>query len=95
MKKRKVFKKKKTGIIKSVMPTRYGFYILFGYNQQTGFLYPLYNTWINGAYFPAGMNIQRGPFFGGIDLYQLAGKDVAAIWQGPPTNTLTIQGFYQ
>lgn len=81
--------------MKFVMPTRYGFYILFGYNQQTGFLYPLYNTWINGVYFPAGMNIQHGPAFGGLDLYQLAGKDVAAIWIGPPTNTLTIQGFYQ
>ena len=75
------------------MPLRYGFYTIFGYNQQTGFLYPLFNTWINGFFYPAGININRGPAFGGLDLYVLAGKDVAAVLNGD-TNTFTIYGFY-
>ena len=75
------------------MPTRYGFYTVFGYNQQTTFLYPLFNTWINRAYFPAGMNIPRGLSFGGLDLYTLIGKDVAATWDDH-NRTLTIYGFY-
>lgn len=84
---------RKNAILRKVMVNRYGFYNLFGYNQQTNFLYPLYNTWINGIYYPAGMGIQRGPSFGGLDLYNLSGRDVAASWN---TNavSLTIHGFY-
>ncbi len=77
------------------MVNRYTFYQLFGYNQQTGYLYPLFNTWINGAYYERYLNIPRGLSFGGLDLYALIGHDIAATWNSPATpNAVTIAGFY-
>lgn len=93
MAKNKRGKKKKAGIMDTDMVNRYTFSSVFGYNQQTGFLFPLFNTWINGAYFIQYSNIPKGASFGGIDLYGLVGKDVAGTWN-TQTRTLTIVGFY-
>lgn len=74
------------------MVNRYKFHSLFASNPTTGLLYPLYNTWINNVYYPAYLTIPKGYSFGGLDLYSLAGREIAAILN--PDNSLTISGFY-
>lgn len=77
------------------MVNRYGFYVVFGYNQTTGMLYPLINVWINNLYYQAGISIPMGNTFGGLDLYGFKGRDVAGIWNQTTTPPfLTIVGFY-
>ena len=74
------------------MVNRYGFNQLFGTNAQ-GFIFPLFNTWINEAYYAPYVNIPRGLAFGGVDLYAVQGRDVAAIWDSA-LNRITISGFF-
>ena len=75
------------------MPSRWGFNQIFGYNRLTGYLYPLFNTTINGVFYMGNSNIPKGLSFGGLDLYALIGHDVAGTWD---TNgrVMTIVGFY-
>lgn len=79
---------------------RYGFYTIFRLDSVTNLLYTLYNTNINGLYYPSNTAIPRGTSFGGLDLYNYMGRDVAGNWnQTPPLSSLfppslTIIGFY-
>lgn len=78
---------------------RYAFYALFRFDPNTNLLYTLYNTSINGLYYPAGTAIPRGLSFGGLDLYSYIGRDVAGNFSPSPIpgvlpQTLTIVGFY-
>lgn len=83
---------------------RYNFYTVFSIDPTSLLLQTIYPTYINGLFYPKGTTIPRGLSFGGLNLYNYAGRDVAATWtpnallQGtlssifPPT--LTIVGFY-
>ena len=79
---------------------RYSFYTVFRLDFNTKLLYTIYPTSINGLYYAAGTPITPGLSFGGLNLYNYLGRDVAANWTPNsllPTvlpKTLTIVGFY-
>lgn len=93
MDKRKTRQKRKAGIIKLPMMNRYGFYTIFQINPQTGLLYPLVNVSINNLNYPAFRPIPQGFSFGGLNLYNYQGRDIAGTWDNN-SHTLTILGFY-
>lgn len=74
------------------MINRYLFYNIFGKNPDTGDIYPLFNMRINGLSYLARYSIQRGPSFGGIDIYKLEGRDLSGTWDAD-TKVLTIVGI--
>ncbi len=78
---------------------RYGFYTIFRLDPNTNLLHTLFNTYINGLYYPINTVIPRGSSFGGLDLYNYIGRDVAGNWNPNPLPnilppSLTIIGFY-
>ncbi len=79
------------------MPTpevsRYSFYQVFTYNQITGSIFPKVNVRINGVGFTNNVIVPKGPTFGGLDLYQYMGRDMAGIWNDQ-LKELVIVGFY-
>lgn len=92
MKKRKVNKKKKAGIMKADMPIRYPFYNIFGVNPQGG-IYPLYTTVINGQLYAQYYTIPRGLSFGGLDIYALQGRDFVGTWN-QTARILTLTAYF-
>lgn len=72
---------------------RYRFFDVFQTSQQTGLFFPTVNIVINNLRYPAYYNIPRGISFGGLDLYNYSGRDIAGTFD-PNTRTLTIVGFY-
>jgi hypothetical protein len=75
------------------MPVRYTFSAIFGINTETHDIFPLYNTIVNGQYFQRNISISRGLSFGGVDLYQLIGRDFGGYWNST-TQTLTLVALY-
>jgi hypothetical protein len=86
------FGDKKNNDILNIGMSRYNFYNIFGINPQTGDIYPLFNTRINGAFFQQYYSIPKGPSFGGIDIYRLIGRDFTGTWD-TTTKVLTIIGI--
>jgi hypothetical protein len=72
---------------------RYNFYSIFGINPNTRGIYPLYNMFINGQYFPRNISIQRGLSFGGINIYQFIGRDFGGTWN-QTTQILNLTTVY-
>ena len=75
------------------MPVRYSFYNIFGKNPSTQNIFPLFNMRINGQTFLKLYSIPRGLSFGGIDIYQLEGRDFSGTWDAT-SQILTITGIY-
>lgn len=72
---------------------RYRFDTIFNYNPQTGVITPRFNVLINGVPFNRGVAIYRDTSFGGLNLFNYIGRDIAGTWSAS-TGTLTILGFY-
>lgn len=72
---------------------RYGFYNIFNYNPQTGQITPLYNVKINNLIYQQNIPIFNPGNFGGLNLYNYFGRDIAGRWEAG-TATLDILGFY-
>jgi len=72
---------------------RYRFFDAFATSTVSGLLYPRINIVINGLRFPIYYNIPRGISFGGLDLYNYVGRDIAGTFDSI-SNTLTMSGFY-
>jgi len=72
---------------------RYQFFTVFNTSTVNGLLYPRVNVIINNLRYPAYYNIPRGISFGGLDLYNYVGRDIAGTFD-PTTSTLTMVGFY-
>lgn len=85
-------RKKKRDRIKRSM-NRYLFYNIFQINPQTGDIYPLYNIIVNGQFFQQYYSIPRGQSFGGVDIYQLVGREFGGTWNAT-TNTITLTTLY-
>ena len=92
MKKPQSSKKKKAGIINSIMG-RYRFDTIFTVDSVAGVITPNFNVIINNVPFNQGFPIMRFTSFGGLNLFNYVGRDIAGTWN-PTTRTLTIQGFY-
>lgn len=75
------------------MIKRYRFDVIFYYNSLLGIITPKYNVVINGVPFNKGVSIYRSTSFGGLNLFNYIGKDIAGTWNAG-TRTLTILGFY-
>jgi len=86
-------RKKKNSRMTLGMPVRYTFSAIFGINTVTHDIFPLYNTIVNGQYFQQNVSIPRGLSFGGVDIYQLIGRDFGGYWN-PTTQTLTLVTLY-
>lgn len=71
---------------------RYSFQNIFGINPTTNDIYPLFNTRINGMYYPQYISIHRGLGFGGIDIYRLIGRSFSGTWDSE-NKILTIVGI--
>ena len=74
------------------MLNSYNFNNIFATNSQTQDIFPLYNIKINGVLYLRYYSIPKGPSFGGIDLYQLVGRDFSGSWDDA-SQTLTIVGI--
>jgi len=72
---------------------RYRFDNIFNYNAVTGVIIPNFNVIINNVPFNQGSAITRFTSFGGLNLFNYVGRDIAGTWN-PVTRTLTVQGFY-
>lgn len=72
---------------------RYKFDTIFTYNPLLGIITPKFNVLINGVPFNRGVSIYRSTSFGGLNLFNYIGRDIAGIWNAG-TQTLTISGFY-
>lgn len=72
---------------------RYRFDAIFDYNSLLGIITPRFNVVVNGAPFNRGVPIYRSTSFGGLNLFNYIGRDVAGTWNAG-THTLTILGFY-
>ena len=72
---------------------RYKFFDIFYTISGTAYLAPNFNVNINGTTFQKGIPVPQGPVFGGLNLYNYAGKDIAGIWDNN-TKVLNIVGFY-
>jgi len=72
---------------------RYRFEVIFNYNATTGIIIPRFNVLINGVPFNRGVAIYRSTSFGGLNLFNYIGRDIAGTWN-PQTRVLTVLGFY-
>ena len=72
---------------------RYNFNAIFGINPANGDIYPLYNMIVNGQYFERLVSIKRGIYFGGINIYEYAGRDFGGYWN-QQTQILTLTTVY-
>ena len=72
---------------------RYNFNAIFAINVNTGDIYPLYNTYVNGQYFRQFFSIPRGLYFGGINIYEYVGRDFGGYWNNQ-TQILTLTTVY-
>ncbi len=79
--------------MKLVMPSRYRFDTIFFYNPLTGIITPLFTVIINDVRFNRGITITRSSSFGGLNLFNYVGRDIAGTWNYT-TRELTILGFY-
>lgn len=70
----------------------YNFSNIFAINPQSQDIFPLYNIRINGQVYLRHYTIPRGPSFGGIDLYQLVGRNFSGTWDDA-SQILTIVGI--
>lgn len=75
------------------MDTRYQFYNIFGKNQYTQDIFPLFNMRVNGQFFQQFVSIPRGLSFGGLDIYRLEGRDFGGVWDAA-INTLALTTIY-
>lgn len=75
-------------------PNRYNFNDVFDTSQlQSGIIILRYHIIINGAPFNRGVAISRYTSFGGLNLFNYIGRDIAGTFN-PIGNILTILGFY-
>lgn len=72
---------------------RFNFYTIFSVNLVAGIITPQFNVVINNTPFNQGTTITRYTIFGGLNLFNYIGRDIAGIWN-QYTRTLTIAGFY-
>jgi len=86
-------RKNKTKGSKIQLMNRYGFFGVFQTSPATGLLFPRVHVVINNLRYPAYYNIPRGISFGGLDLYNYVGRDIAGTFD-QTTSTLTMVGFY-
>lgn len=69
---------------------RYGFYEIFRQNPD-GSLTPKRPIFINGISFGPGVSFTRGVLFGGVNIFNFLGKDIAGL---EDSGMLKIQGYY-
>jgi len=72
---------------------RYNFYEIFSINQSSGLITPRFTVSVSGIRFIAGVVVSPGITFGGINLYNYIGKDIAGNWNAT-TRELEFLGFY-
>lgn len=75
------------------MIKRYRFGVIFNYSPILGVITPKFNVQINGVPFNRGASIYRATSFGGLNLFNYIGRDIAGTWN-PASRILVIQGFY-
>ena len=75
------------------MPQRYRFNTVFTIQPGSGFIVTNLRIQVNGVTFESGTTIHPGLTFGGINIYNYIGQDVAGEWN-TQSRTLVFRGFY-
>lgn len=75
-------------------PGKYNFYKIFNYTPATGLFTPLYNLKVLGVTFPKNQPVPDSTNFGGVNLLNVIGRDIAGNWDST-TKILEIVGFYR
>jgi hypothetical protein len=73
---------------------RYKFDTFFRRDPATNYLVPQFNISVNGSLYPEGRAIMPGLTFGGLNLYNYTGRDLAGVWN-PRSRILDFKGFYK
>lgn len=72
---------------------RYKFDSIFRTYLPLGIIIPRFTVIINNTRFPSGQAINRTTSFGGLNLFDYIGREIAGTWNST-ARELTILGFY-
>lgn len=85
--------KKKVRMEKSMEQGRYKFSNIFSFYPDLGLIIPKFTVVINNKKYSKGQAINKTTSFGGLNLFNYVGRDIAGLWNRT-TKELTILGFY-